>query len=520
MSKRKSQIGEGNPFRAIIYTRVSTREQVEGTSLETQQESCIAYCEREGLEVDRIFVEEGESAKYDDRTQLQNVLEYCRQNKGKISHMVVYRLDRFFRNAKEHMLTRAELMAMGITLRSATEPIDDTIEGKLQEHIIAAINEYDNDVRAKRCVDGMRKKIEQGIWPLPVPIGYIPFKKLGAKEKKMIADAPHPEYFDIIKKSFDLYLTGQYSIAELARKLKSLYPKFKIYPQKMQYILSNKYYCGILTDPWDDSEHEGRHGAMISIQDYAKVQHIMKGKSKDFIPKKIINPDFPLKGTIFCGCGHFYTASWSKGRTKKYPYYHCHGKGCHEKTKIVKREILEGDFLDYLSGITPKKEYLEDFWKTVIKLAETKHKEVNAEYLKKEKELKSLVSYKDSLIEKNAKGILPDTDFQDTFSKLKLEIGLKEVTLDEIKCDIFQEQAVCDYARHFIYNLPRQWFDLGIEGKRRFQKLLFPSGLTYYGNKNFGTAKLCVIFEINQEFQKGKTNLVGPVGFEPTTKRL
>lgn len=77
-----------------------------------------------------------------------------------------------------------------------------------------------------------------------------------------------------------------------------------------------------------------------------------------------------------------------------------------------------------------------------------------------------------------------------------------------------------EYAKHFITDLPRQWFDLGIESKRRFQKLVFPEGLPYLGNGKFGTAKISVIFEINQQLQNKKSNLVGPAGFEPATKRL
>lgn len=49
--------------RSVIYIRVSTAEQVDNYSLETQLKACREYCDREGLEVDSIFREEGESAK-------------------------------------------------------------------------------------------------------------------------------------------------------------------------------------------------------------------------------------------------------------------------------------------------------------------------------------------------------------------------------------------------------------------------------------------------------------------------
>ena len=55
---------------AVIYVRVSSPRQVENTSLATQEEACRAYCLRAGLEVLRVFREEGESARTADRTQL------------------------------------------------------------------------------------------------------------------------------------------------------------------------------------------------------------------------------------------------------------------------------------------------------------------------------------------------------------------------------------------------------------------------------------------------------------------
>jgi site-specific DNA recombinase len=57
--------------RAIIYCRVSTKEQVANLSLPVQQRACLDYCERQGISIARVFVEEGESAKTVDRPELQ-----------------------------------------------------------------------------------------------------------------------------------------------------------------------------------------------------------------------------------------------------------------------------------------------------------------------------------------------------------------------------------------------------------------------------------------------------------------
>lgn len=74
---------------AVIYVRVSTKEQTENLSLPTQLRACEEYCRRQGYEVIERFQEEGESAKTTERSQLQNLLKYCHTNKGKVHFVVV-----------------------------------------------------------------------------------------------------------------------------------------------------------------------------------------------------------------------------------------------------------------------------------------------------------------------------------------------------------------------------------------------------------------------------------------------
>jgi DNA invertase Pin-like site-specific DNA recombinase len=83
---------------AVIYVRVSTKEQTENLSLPTQLRACEEYCCRQGYEILERFHEEGESARTTDRSQLQNLLTYCRLNKGRVHFVVVYNLTRFARD--------------------------------------------------------------------------------------------------------------------------------------------------------------------------------------------------------------------------------------------------------------------------------------------------------------------------------------------------------------------------------------------------------------------------------------
>ena len=105
---------------AVIYVRVSTKEQTENLSLPTQLRACEEYCRRQGYEILERFHEEGESAKTTDRSQLQALLKYCCSHKGKVHFVVVYNLTRFAREKYDHFALRAHLKSLGISLRSAT----------------------------------------------------------------------------------------------------------------------------------------------------------------------------------------------------------------------------------------------------------------------------------------------------------------------------------------------------------------------------------------------------------------
>jgi len=74
---------------AIGYARVSTEEQArENNSLAVQQKKIAAYCERNGLDLLKVF-EGSESARTTNRPALQAMLAYCRQHRRKISHVIV-----------------------------------------------------------------------------------------------------------------------------------------------------------------------------------------------------------------------------------------------------------------------------------------------------------------------------------------------------------------------------------------------------------------------------------------------
>jgi DNA invertase Pin-like site-specific DNA recombinase len=148
--------------------------------------------------VAEIFVERAESASTTDRTQLQKMLSYCRSHRGRIQFLVVYMLDRFARNQYDHHALKAYLLKLGITLRALAQPIDDSVTGKLMEGILAAFNEFDNNVRRERCTTGMKAAASRGRWIFPPPLGYrIALRADGGKTIE-----PDPEVGPLVRHGF------------------------------------------------------------------------------------------------------------------------------------------------------------------------------------------------------------------------------------------------------------------------------------------------------------------------------
>src|SRR2546427_7328564 len=88
---------ESAGFRAVLYLRVSTKEQAErdgdpeGYSIPAQREACRRKAAALGALVDEQFVDRGESAKTADRPELQRMLAYVKQNQ--IDYVIVHKID-------------------------------------------------------------------------------------------------------------------------------------------------------------------------------------------------------------------------------------------------------------------------------------------------------------------------------------------------------------------------------------------------------------------------------------------
>jgi site-specific DNA recombinase len=514
-------------MKGIIYTRVSSDEQVKGTSLEFQEEVCRKYCREKGIEVFEVFREEGASAKSADRAEFLRAIELCRKHKGEIDAFVVAKVDRFARNTEDHFYIRKMLLDYGATLHSVSEPIGNSPVGKIFETMLAGFAEFDNSIRKQRCSDGMASRLKQGICPWNPPLGYAcgHFKRRG--EKKTEPDKRDEKVFPIIQRALKEYANGmcsQIELAELLDKwgLAAIRGK-PTSPQMVDSILGRylKFYAGILVNPWTAEEFKGRHEPMIDEREMRQILLVRSGKAVRKMARNRYNPEFPLKRTAICiSCGNPLTGSVAHGNGGAYSFYHCFKQGCPLRGKTIPKGDIEKHFVARLAEVTPKKKVIAVIMESLMEVWREKGKQYADEAHRRADAVAELEVKKKRVYEMREDGTYTKEEFIDRKAEVENQIAVAEISVSEAKIDQYDVEALLTYADKFTENLGRQWVDMPNPLKPRFQKFVFPEGIGYEKGIGFRTAKTASIFELCERYDAQKSKAVDHTGFEPVASSL
>ena len=501
-------------LRAIIYCRVSSKEQTLNLSLPVQEDQCRAFCKLNGWEVDRVFMERGESAKTANRTELQAALAYLReQNKRRVNiHVfVVTNVDRFARDAFDHAIIRRHLAGLGITLRSVSQPIDETPAGKFMEGIFAALSQFDNDIRGGRTKAGMQEALRRGQWVWRPPLGYL------SDGKTLKLD---PERAPLIRLGFERFATGLYTKIQILEELTQRGLRTKrgeeLCPQKWGEMLTNRVYISrILQRAWD-IETIGNWPPLVDEDTFWRCQSLMNTNG-EIVPRERNNPDFPLRGFAACGiCGHPLTGSWSQGKRKRYAYYHCPANARCRKTNIPRHE-LEAKFLSLLERLRPRPEFLALFRTIVLDVWKARREDVAARRAAAERKIADLKRRKDQLIDAFIyQKAIDQATYKEQLDKLNEAMALAEIDQHDQRAEELDIEAVLAFAERVSLNAPRLWLEADLDQRQRFQTLLFPEGLQVE-NGELRTPVTASFYEELHSFTTPEERLVEPKGVEPST---
>lgn len=486
--------------KGVIYLRVSTEEQVDNFSLDTQEDICQKEAQRRGIEVVKIFREEGRSAKtITGRPVLIELLEYCRKNKKTINSVMVYRLDRMSRQTSDYLAIRKKLAECNISLLSATEPTGNSPTEKLVETMLAGFAQLDNDVRSERTKNGLRARFLAGLTNGTAPLGYV------SENGYVIKD---PKSWDKMKQAWDLVATGKIPLREMAKIMNEwgLRQTLKgkehmLRSQTLSRLFRNKFYAGVLTSERYPEEVKGQHIPMITEAHFYRVQAILDGRNTNInipLPKRSHdNPDFPLRRLVNCGkCGSPLTGAWSKGKRKKYAYYFC-PKRCGAPSI----QAYEMDFLTVklLADITPTDDCLNGF---ISLLRRTYYKRVSRLQKRKDEadvEMKRLQTLRQSLIEKNLNGIYSDEIYKEQNKLIEEQMAKVQVTKDDAILSKYNLEAIVNFMKDKFADLGKTYQQSDIHQIRVLLCSIFPSGMSW-SYPGYSNTSISPLFQYIQKF--------------------
>lgn len=503
--------------KAIVYTRVSSKKQLDGVSLEVQQDYCRNYAIHHNLDIVKIFEERGESATTADRTKLKELLLYCVKNAGKIDCLLCYTLDRISRKTLDYWDIYDNLRKLGVEIVAVSQQFDqNTPSGKLSTTLVVAVGQYENENRARKCADGVKKAVvEQGRWAWLAPRGYVNHRVLGKRNICPAEDAK------IISGIWDLILDGKSETeARLITNEKLEQAGFK--PIKRQA------FCNILRNPIYKGQIVvrtfGRYGPikgsfepLVDEKTFDKTVAMLDGNWQRQTKRIKHNPKYPLRGILYDQNGHRMYASSSRGNGGVYPKYHCPWcKGQHISYDVPKVNEL---FLKYVETIELKNDIKEALKVALAANLGDRKRELLAMKEKAKKELENIERKSDVLLEKVISGVVSDEVAKKTFDKYakrKIELSkqLSELELNEEDPEellAFGLDKLCDLKKTIV----------GIENQElryRFQKWLFPNGIVFDGQE-LRTNRLPYILQIKKSAKmanfRQSARMVGPAGIEP-----
>jgi hypothetical protein len=206
-------------------------------------------------------------------------------------------------------------------LKFSTFAFENTSQGKLMLSVLFGFSKYYVDSLSENVKRGNRAKIARGWRPNMAPIGYLNDRATGTITKD-------PDRFVLVRRIFDLALTGSYSLRQLMEVTKHSGLRTRQHKRigghyltisGVHRLLTNSFYAGLLV--WTGDTHQGAHEPMVTIEEFERVRQGLARPGKPTPHRRI----FPFTGLIRCAeCGFMVTAEDKINRHgKRYSYYHC-----------------------------------------------------------------------------------------------------------------------------------------------------------------------------------------------------
>ncbi|MFM2357882.1 MAG: hypothetical protein RJA61_619 [Candidatus Parcubacteria bacterium] len=433
--------------RYFLYVRKSSEgEDRQVQSIPDQIAQLMKLAKDSNLEIIETL-EESKSAKSPGaRPVFSKMLE--RIENGEANAILCWEINRLSRNPVDsgtiQWMLQQRILKSIRTINREYKPDDNALLLSVES---GSANQFILDLK-KGVKRGIDSKITKGHAPILAPLGYLNTKIEIRGENYIIRDK---ERFHIIRKIWDLMLTGNYTppkILEIAnndwclrtRKMRRRGGK-PISRSTIYKILTNPFYYGYFV--YSGQTYKGEHEAMISIDEYDKVQ-ILLGREGRPRPKK---HQFPFTGIIRCGeCNSAITAIEktkiikSTGKLKTFTYYYCTRKKnqkCSQR-KHTSTENLEAQIDSELTKLSILPEFKDLALEIIRENNDTELENRTKIYENQQKTLIENQKQLDNLTRMRYRELISDEEFikereqiQNQIIKIREEIKATEKRADD-----------------------------------------------------------------------------------------
>jgi len=338
----------------FLYARKSTDdEDRQILSIEAQLVELRALAKRENLFVYKELIE-AKTAKEPGRPVFNTMLSSI--EKGKAEGILAWHPDRLARNSIDggriiYLLDRGIIK----DLKFPTYRLDNNAQGKFMLSIAFGQSKYYVDSLSENVKRGIRLKLSKGIWPQWAPVGYL-------NERATHTIVLDKDKAPLIKKAFEMYSTGNYTLERLSDTINACGLTGKenkpLTIWRYQYILKNPIYYGLIR--YNGETYEGTHEPIITKKLFDKCQEVMLRRGK---PKKakryFVFRDLMMR----CAeCGRMITAETHKG----FIYYRCTKRN----TNCPKKYLREEELAAQIRKVIQKVSLCDDWTKRILEQLE------------------------------------------------------------------------------------------------------------------------------------------------------
>lgn len=468
-----------------MYCRVSDKVQVRGSSLAFQEQACKEFAHHNNYEIVQTFIEKGQSARTDDRTELIKLIAFCKLKSNAVKAVIFHKVDRWARQSLDYHQLRKELKDHDIAIISATEPLEDTPAGRFMENMLASQAQFDNEVRIERCKNGMKDAVAEGRFIWTAPVGYSNSRT--GKNSNLIPN----DKAVMIRMAFEEVAQNTAPVEFIRQKLtKEGLTNSKGVPitrPDFYRILRNEIYAG-----WIVVFGQRTKGTFEPIITEALFQQVQQVLNKSKIPKLIYKKDredLPLRRFIQHPSGYSLSGHEIQGRNKKYTYYRLRNPN-----RMYPVTEIEQLFQQLLNNFELTDSYfvrLTYMVKKNLAARNTAQLQVRKET---ERHIQTLQLKQDILIQKNIDGVISNDILKSQLEHIEEELIKARASIINTPVENLRYDLLMNTVSQYLKNPYRIWVKAPLADKLRLQWFTFPKGLLFDG-EILQTTEICNLFK-------------------------